>query len=101
MTSTLYRRLKVDNGIKIWHYSGVMIHQTEVKEMYQVAWRPGKAELWPDRTGQSPRPAGTVSNVPAPGMSLLSACLMRNSEGRGCVSPSWCKRRYRISYACM
>jgi len=36
MTSTLYARLKVDNGYKLWHYSGALVHQGDVKELYQV-----------------------------------------------------------------
>jgi translation initiation factor 2A len=38
LTAIVYRRLKVDNGIKIWHYSGALIHKMETKELYQVRY---------------------------------------------------------------
>jgi hypothetical protein len=62
MTGIIYRRLKVDNGIKIWHYSGVLVHQSEAKEMYQIAWRPDTATLWPERSASSPVPVN-INNV--------------------------------------
>jgi translation initiation factor 2A len=58
LTGILYRRLKVDNGIKIWHYNGVLAHQIDAKEMYQVSWRPDAASLWPERLASSPVPEG-------------------------------------------
>jgi translation initiation factor 2A len=56
MTAILYKRLKVDNGLKIWHYSGALVHQMNQKELLQVAWRPEDASLWPERSGNSPVP---------------------------------------------
>jgi translation initiation factor 2A len=65
MTSTLYRRLKVDNGVKIYHYTGVQVHQIEVKEMYQTSWQPLASDLFPDRVSLSPPPAGVKPVTPA------------------------------------
>ena len=56
LTAILYKRLKVDNSIKLWHYSGVLAHKVETKEMYQVGWRPEAANLWPDKSSSSPVP---------------------------------------------
>ena len=36
MTATLSPRLRVDNGYKIWHYTGTLVHQREISELYQV-----------------------------------------------------------------
>jgi translation initiation factor 2A len=58
LTAILYRRLKVDNGIKVWHYSGTLSHTVEVKEMYSCEWRPMEASLWPERNAKSPSPVG-------------------------------------------
>lgn len=66
MTGILYRRLKVDNGLRIWHYTGGLAFQLESKEMYQVAWRPEGAAVWPERSGSSPTPVGILP--PAPGL---------------------------------
>ncbi|EGF84373.1 hypothetical protein BATDEDRAFT_18651 [Batrachochytrium dendrobatidis JAM81] len=65
MTSTLYKRLKVDNGIKIWHYTGALVHQVQVKEMHQTSWMPASRDLWPDRASLSPPPPSIASCAPA------------------------------------
>ncbi|KAJ3108436.1 hypothetical protein HDU97_001143 [Phlyctochytrium planicorne] len=66
MTATLYKRLKVDNGVKFWHYSGVLAHKVDVKEMYQVAWRFDRPELWPKRKALTPPPTPKVETIVAP-----------------------------------
>ena len=37
LTATLSPRLRVDNGYKLWHYTGVLVHQEEIHELYQVS----------------------------------------------------------------
>lgn len=64
MTAILYKRLKVDNGIKIWHYRGVLVHELSVKEMYQAAWRPMSVTNFPERSELSPAPAGGTVSQP-------------------------------------
>ncbi|KAI5116037.1 hypothetical protein M0805_006791 [Coniferiporia weirii] len=39
LTATLSPRLRVDNGIKIWHCSGSLVHVQLVDELYQASWR--------------------------------------------------------------
>ncbi|KAH8114226.1 translation initiation factor eIF-2A [Phellopilus nigrolimitatus] len=39
-TATLSPRLRVDNGIKVWHCSGPLVHVQLVEELYQASWRP-------------------------------------------------------------
>ncbi|TPX52833.1 hypothetical protein SeMB42_g01137 [Synchytrium endobioticum] len=63
MTSTLYKRLKVDNGIKVWHYTGVLVHKFEVKELHQAAWRPFLAGLWDEGGALDPPPQGIPEEV--------------------------------------
>jgi uncharacterized protein with WD repeat len=36
MTATLSPRLRVDNGIKIWHCTGPLMHVHPIEELYQV-----------------------------------------------------------------
>lgn len=36
MTATLYKRLKVDNGMKIYKHTGELIFEHSVKELHQV-----------------------------------------------------------------
>ncbi|RKO84683.1 eukaryotic translation initiation factor eIF2A-domain-containing protein, partial [Blyttiomyces helicus] len=73
MTSSLYRRLKVDNGIKIWHYTGALVHTVDVKEMYQTAWRPERPDVWPELRSISPapQPIAATASSPAPGNKRL------------------------------
>ncbi|KAF8209299.1 eukaryotic translation initiation factor eIF2A-domain-containing protein [Mycena galopus ATCC 62051] len=40
MTATLSPRLRVDNGIKIYHCSGALVHVQPIEELYQASWRP-------------------------------------------------------------
>lgn len=40
LTATLSPRLRVDNGIKIWHCTGALMHVQLVDELYEASWRP-------------------------------------------------------------
>lgn len=44
MTATTSPRLRVDNGIKIWHVGGGIMYNQDMVELYNVAWRPQSAE---------------------------------------------------------
>ncbi|KAJ1979537.1 hypothetical protein H4R34_002795, partial [Dimargaris verticillata] len=58
MTATLSPRLRVDNGIKVWHHSGTLLYHQLIHELYQVCWRPMPVSKFPDRAGLSPPPRG-------------------------------------------
>lgn len=47
LTATTSPRLRVDNGVKIWHYTGPLIYLEELTELYNVYWRPQPATMWP------------------------------------------------------
>ncbi|KAJ7611801.1 eukaryotic translation initiation factor eIF2A-domain-containing protein [Roridomyces roridus] len=40
MTATLSPRLRVDNGIKIFHCTGPLVYMQLTEELYQASWRP-------------------------------------------------------------
>src|SRR4051812_6221422 len=40
LTATLSPRLRVDNGIKLWHCTGALVHVQLVDELYQAGFRP-------------------------------------------------------------
>lgn len=61
MTATTSPRLRVDNGIKIWHYSGKHIFNQDYTELFSVSWRPTDANLFPMRSSLSPAPAPHAS----------------------------------------
>lgn len=40
LTATTSPRLRVDNGIRIWHVSGGLMYNEDMHELYHVVWRP-------------------------------------------------------------
>jgi translation initiation factor 2A len=67
LTATLSPRLRVDNGIKIWHCSSSsLIHTLAIDEMYQTGWRPLPSAQVP------PFPQG-IPAAPAPSLSATAA----------------------------
>lgn len=41
LSATLSPRLRVENGVRIWHCTGNLIHVDMIDELYQAGWRPG------------------------------------------------------------
>ncbi|KAG0231791.1 hypothetical protein BGW42_008624 [Actinomortierella wolfii] len=66
LTATLSPRLRVDNGYKMWHYTGTLVHQEDIQELYQINWRPAAPELYPIRSALSPAPKVSLSVSQAP-----------------------------------
>jgi len=63
LTATLSPRLRVDNGVRIWHCTGPLIHVQNTEELYSVLLRPAPVESFPPFPTQLP-PA------PVPGASV-------------------------------
>lgn len=40
LTATTSPRLRVDNGVRIWHVGGGLMYNEELQELYHVTWRP-------------------------------------------------------------
>lgn len=40
MTATTSPRLRVDNGVKLWHVGGGLMYSVDMEELYNVVWRP-------------------------------------------------------------
>ncbi|KAL7273823.1 hypothetical protein RUND412_003300 [Rhizina undulata] len=47
LTATTSPRLRVDNGVKIWHFTGGLMYTSELDELYNVIWRPQYVHLHP------------------------------------------------------
>ncbi|KAI8622405.1 eukaryotic translation initiation factor eIF2A-domain-containing protein [Chytriomyces sp. MP71] len=58
LTGTIYRRLKVDNGVRVFHHSGVLVATLDAKELYGVEWRADDVAKWPMKRALSPKPEG-------------------------------------------
>lgn len=64
LTATTAPRLRVDNGVKLWHYSGKLIYWKEYAEMFAASWRPQDATVYPIRS-LSPAPEPHASAAKA------------------------------------
>ncbi|KAI0397577.1 translation initiation factor eIF-2A [Xylariaceae sp. FL0594] len=40
MTATTSPRLRVDNGVRLWHVGGGIMYNEDMTELYNVSWRP-------------------------------------------------------------
>lgn len=40
LCATLSPRLRVDNGLRIFHFSGALMHVESIEELYQVSFKP-------------------------------------------------------------
>lgn len=64
MTATTSPRLRVENGVKLWHVGGGIMYNEDMVELYNVTWRPMLPEAIP--TGDPLNP------VPTPHASALT-----------------------------
>jgi translation initiation factor 2A len=65
LTATTSPRLRVDNGIKLWHVGGGIMYNEEMVELYNVMWRPIPA-------GGLPANLDPLHPVPTPHPSALA-----------------------------
>lgn len=97
MTATLSPRLRVDNGIKIWHCSGPLMHVQPIEELYQASWRPTPIDAVPQFGATipvAPEPSASLQDLakiakPAP---TKPAGAYRPPGARGLATPSIFKR---------
>ena len=90
LTATLSPRLRVDNGVRIWHVGGGLMYNEELTELYQVTWRPQSTFVPPLDDPLHPMPTphasalaylGTVKTPSKP------AGAYRPPGARGTVTP--------------
>jgi len=95
LTATLSPRLRVDNGVRIWHVGGGLMYNEELQELYHVTWRPQSANSHPLENPLHPVPAphasalaylGTVKTPSKP------AGAYRPPGARGTLTPLAFKR---------
>ncbi|CAD6923483.1 unnamed protein product, partial [Tilletia laevis] len=68
LTATLSPRLRVDNGVKIWHCSGTLVHVDFIDELYQAGWRPTmdtSLNAFPAKIPAAPSPSPTAAALMA------------------------------------
>nr|POE48887.1 eukaryotic translation initiation factor 2a [Quercus suber] len=95
LTATTSPRLRVDNGIRIWHVEGTLMYNEDMHELYHVVWRPQTTQQHP--LGDSVAPATTphasalefLGNVKTPSK---PAGAYRPPGARGTATPLAFKR---------
>jgi len=96
MTATTSPRLRVDNGVKLWHVGGGIVYNEDMVELYNVLWRP----ISPDEIAAHGDP---LHPVPSPHSSALAylgtiktpskpAGAYRPPGARGTITPLHFKR---------
>lgn len=95
LTATTSPRLRVDNGVRIWHVSGGLMYNEDLHELYHVTWRPHSPAERPVEDPLHPLPTphssalaylGTVKTPSKP------AGAYRPPGARGQVTPLAFKR---------
>jgi translation initiation factor 2A len=66
LLATTSPRLRVDNGVKIWHVGGTLIYDEDFEELYNVQWRP----IFPENV-QAGDPLNPVPTPHASGLAYL------------------------------
>ncbi|EEH34920.1 eukaryotic translation initiation factor 2A [Paracoccidioides lutzii Pb01] len=56
LTATTSPRLRVDNGVRIWHVGGGLMYNEDLTELYQVCWRPLSSTFHPPENPFHPMP---------------------------------------------
>ncbi|TRM57860.1 eukaryotic translation initiation factor eIF2A-domain-containing protein [Schizophyllum amplum] len=95
LTATLSPRLRVDNGVMIWHCTGPLMHVQRTEELYQTGWRPARTEDVPPFPAQippAPAPSPSASQVAAAAKPVVSKGAYRPPGARGLAAPSIFKR---------
>ncbi|KAI0517849.1 translation initiation factor eIF-2A [Xylaria bambusicola] len=63
MTATTSPRLRVDNGVKLWHVGGGIMYHEDMVELYNVSWRPCPPENLPRGDPLNPVPTPHASGL--------------------------------------
>ena len=64
LTATTSPRLRVDNGVRLWHVGGGITYNEDMVELYHVTWRPQALDMLP--------PGDPLHPVPTPHASALA-----------------------------
>lgn len=84
LTATTSPRLRVDNGIKIWHYKGQLVYTEDHQELFYATMRPQKPEDFPPRASSpGPEPHSSVTgSITKPASAPKGAYRPPHARGR-------------------
>lgn len=63
LTATTSPRLRVDNGVRLWHVGGGIMYNEDMVELYHVTWRPQPADSFLNTDPLNPVPVPHSSAV--------------------------------------
>ena len=95
LTATLSPRLRVENGIRIWHVLGGLMYFEEMNELYEVTWRPQSPDKHPVPATINPAPIAHESALSYIGKAKTPskpAGAYRPPGARGTITPLHFKR---------
>lgn len=94
LTATTSPRLRVDNGVKIWHYTGPLMYVEALDELYNVCWRPQPPSLYPvgATLPSAPTPHASATAHTATHAPAKPAGAYRPPHARGSATPMHFKR---------
>ena len=95
LTATTSPRLRVDNGVRIWHVGGGLMYNVELHELYHVTWRPQSPNSHPLEDPLHPMPTPHASALAYLGTVKTpskSAGAYRPPGARGSLTPLAFKR---------
>lgn len=94
LTATTSPRLRVDNGVKIWHYTGGLMYTLDLEELYHVTWQPQSASLHPlpNQLPPAPTPHESALNHVATTTPKKPAGAYRPPHARNTATPLHFKR---------
>lgn len=95
LTATTSPRLRVDNGVRIWHVSGGLMYNEDMTELYHVCWRPQSTVQHPlgDPFHPTPTPhASALAYLGTKKTSSKPAGAYRPPGARGQITPLAFKR---------
>lgn len=75
LTATTSPRLRVDNGVRIWHFAGQLMYNEEMNELYHVCWRPQPLTAHP--LSEDP-----LSQIPTPHVSATDYLATRKTPSK-------------------
>ncbi|KAK9235433.1 eukaryotic translation initiation factor eIF2A-domain-containing protein [Lipomyces kononenkoae] len=98
--ATTSPRLRVDNGVKVFHVTGKLAYVREMTELFSASWRPETPDMYPLRATISPAPESHESangvEVKTP---IKSAGAYRPPHARGSATPLLFKREDEGGFA--
>ena len=93
LCATLSPRLRVDNGVRIFHFTGGLMHVSSELELYQASWRPQAAALFPFGGPLEAAPTASIAVAATPAAKPVAAGgAYRPPHARGTLTPSVFKR---------